>query len=169
MTIELNKRYILDKPSIALKLERMALEIAERNIDADHIVLAGIEPAGPLMNTILKRYLKEFFAGKVDCISIKVDDKKQPGKVVVEPMPDLSSTVLVVTDDVSNSGKTQTYILKAFLENLPASIQMLVLVNRSHKKYPVQPDYVGFSLATTIEEYIDVEIEDGQITGAWMK
>ncbi len=147
----------------------MALEIAERNLHAGHIVLAGIEPAGPLMNAVIIKTLKKYFTGNVSAITIALDNKKQPVKVTVSENPDLSGAVLIITDDVSNSGKTQTFALQPFLNPLPKAMQTLVLVNRSHKAFPVQPDYVGVSLATTIEEYIDVEIEDEKLTAVWMK
>ena len=165
----MGKKYILDKAAIQLKLERMALEIAERNLDAAHIVLAGIAPAGPLMNEVITKALKKYFAGAVSSVTITLDNKKVPKKVSVSESPDLTEAVLIITDDVSNSGKTQTFALQPFLSPLPKAMQTLVLVNRSHKAFPVQPDYVGISLATTIEEYIDVEIEDNVLTAVWMK
>jgi pyrimidine operon attenuation protein/uracil phosphoribosyltransferase len=69
---------------------------------------------------------------------------------------------------VANSGKTLTYALKPFLDFHPKKIETLVLVERSHKTFPVQPDYVGLSVATTIEEHIYVEVEGEEITGAYL-
>lgn len=165
----MNRKYILDRQAIALKLERMALEIAERNTDARRIVLAGIAPNGPLMNAILKDHLSQFYEGAVETITITLDNKRQPAAITLSEPPDWQDAIVIITDDVSNSGKTQAYAMKPFLEPLPISVQTLVLVNRSHKKFPVQPDYIGFALATTLEEYIDVEVADGQLVGAWMK
>jgi pyrimidine operon attenuation protein / uracil phosphoribosyltransferase len=34
------------------------------------------------------------------------------------------------------------------------------LVDRKHKSFPIQPDYVGMSLATTLKEHIDVKIRN---------
>ena len=44
----------------------------------------------------------------------------------------------------------------------------IVLVERTHKTFPVQPDYVGLSVATTLEEHIYVELTDTEITGAYL-
>ncbi len=165
----MSKKYILDKEGIALKLRRMALEIAERNLDTRKIILAGIAPAGPIMNAILQKHLAQYITAEIETLDITIDNKRQPRDIRLSAEPAWEDAVLIITDDVSNSGKTQTYVLKPFLHHLPQTLQCLVLVNRSHKKYPVQPDYIGISLATTIEEYIEVEIENGELVGAWMK
>jgi pyrimidine operon attenuation protein / uracil phosphoribosyltransferase len=158
----------LHKEQISLKLERMALEIAERNVDAGRIVLAGIVPNGVIMNRYLRGFLAECFEGRIEEISVSLN-KRHPEEVIVEGNAPIDDAVLVLVDDVANSGKTLTYALKPFLEHHPVSVQTLVLVARTHKKFPIQPDYVGFSLATTLQEYIDVEVENGEITGAWVE
>jgi pyrimidine operon attenuation protein/uracil phosphoribosyltransferase len=60
------------------------------------------------------------------------------------------------------------YALKPFLNFQPKQIQTLVLVERTHKTFPVQPDYVGLSIATTLEEHIYVELKGDEITGAYL-
>ena len=45
-------------------------------------------------------------------------------------------------------------------------IQTLVLVERSHKEFPVSPDYVGLSVSTALDEKIIVETEGDEIVGA---
>ena len=76
--------------------------------------------------------------------------------------------MIIIIDDVTNSGKTLLYALKPFLEYYPRKIQTLVLVERSHKTYPIHPDYVGLSLATTLQDHIYVEVKDNEITGAYL-
>jgi pyrimidine operon attenuation protein/uracil phosphoribosyltransferase len=58
--------------------------------------------------------------------------------------------------------------LKPLLEQLPKKIQTLARVERTHKTFPVDVDYVGFSVSTTTDEHILVEVEKGEVTGAWM-
>jgi pyrimidine operon attenuation protein/uracil phosphoribosyltransferase len=77
--------------------------------------------------------------------------------------------VVIIIDDVANSGKTLLYAVKPFLEFQPKKIQTLVLVERSHNNFPVRPDYVGLSISTTLQEHIFVEVKDGEVTGAYMK
>ena len=93
-------------------------------------------------------------------------DKKNPKKISIAKENNFNDAVIIVTDDVANSGKTLLYALKPFLDFYPKKIQTLVLVERSHKKFPVAPDYVGLSISTATDERIIVETKSGKITGA---
>ena len=70
---------------------------------------------------------------------------------------------------VCNSGKTLLYALKPFIASQPKKIQTLVLVERTHTSFPVRPDYVGLSIATTIQEHIFVEVKGEEVIGAYLK
>jgi pyrimidine operon attenuation protein/uracil phosphoribosyltransferase len=60
------------------------------------------------------------------------------------------------------------YALKPFLSAQPKKFQTLVLVERSHKLFSIQPDYVGLSINTTLQEHISVQVKEGEIEGAWL-
>ena len=141
------------------------MEIAERNTDAAKIILAGIEPNGTVMAATIKMLLKEWFPGEIEEISIRLN-KRHPTEIILSENTDLQNSVVVLVDDVANSGKTLTYALKPFLENFPAKIQTLVLIDRTHKEFPVKPDYVGLSIATSLEDYVAVELTGGKLSGA---
>jgi pyrimidine operon attenuation protein/uracil phosphoribosyltransferase len=96
-------------------------------------------------------------------------DKKEPKEVTVSRAMDFTGKVIIVVDDVANSGRTLLYAMKPFLDFLPKKIQALVLVARSHNSFPVHPDYVGLSIATTLQEHIYVEVGKGKVLGAYMK
>ncbi|MEO7312325.1 MAG: phosphoribosyltransferase family protein [Chitinophagaceae bacterium] len=161
------KNYILDKTLADRKLERMALEIAERNTDADCIVLAGIWESGSVMAAKLLPMLQKSFVGTIDLVKLLID-KKNPKAVTIEPVTDFNKKVVIIVDDVANSGKTMTYAIKPFLEFQPQKIQTLVLVERTHKTFPISADYVGLSVSTTLQEHIFVETEGAEITGAYL-
>ena len=84
-----------------------------------------------------------------------------------QSMP-FENKVIIIVDDVANTGRTMLYALKPFLQAHPKKIQTLVLVERSHKLFPIQTDYVGLSITTTLQEHIAVETEGDEITGAWL-
>jgi len=62
-------------------------------------------------------------------------------------------------DDVSNTGRTLFYAVKPLLGVLPRRVEVAVLVDRKHKLFPIQPDYVGLSLYTTLKDNIEVTLE----------
>ena len=162
----MEKRTILNTAQIELKLKRMALQLAERNLNQEGIVLAGIAPHGTLLVQKLKPLLQKHYKGSIETLEIELD-KKHPAEIKLSEGYEFRLPALVIVDDVANSGRTLTYALKPFLQYQFATIQTLVLVDRTHKAFPIQPDYVGLSLATTFQEYIDVEVNEGEITAAW--
>lgn len=166
MTAE--KKYILDKAVAARKLKRMAYEILENNTGEEYIVLAGIRESGSVVARNIQQLLSAISSVKTDLITITLD-KHQPKDVTVNKDIDFTGKVIIVIDDVANSGKTLLYALKPFLAYQPKKIQTLVLVERSHKTFPVHPDYVGLSMATTLQEHIYVEVDDKDVLGAFIK
>lgn len=162
------KKYILNGKQAEWKIRRMALQVLEENIDGGEIILAGVAPNGSLIAQKIKALIQPSLEAEV-LIQEIVLDKKHPGTIELNPCIHLDGKIVILVDDVANSGKTLTYAIRPYLEAHPKSIQTLVLVERTHKKFPIKPDYVGCSLASTIEEYIDLDVEDGEIKGAWMK
>jgi pyrimidine operon attenuation protein/uracil phosphoribosyltransferase len=157
--------FILSKEIAYRKMQRMAYEIVERNSNEKQIILAGIKENGLIIAEILYGFLKEIFKGELSVIAIALD-KRNPKNISISDEINFEDKVIVITDDVANSGRTLLYALKPFLAFYPKKIQTLVLVERSHKEFPVTPDYVGLSIATALSEKIIVETEDREIAGA---
>jgi len=164
----MSKNYILTAGVADKKLRRMAYEILENNADEPSLILAGIRESGSVIARCIQKILSEISEIKTELITVSLD-KKKPGTVELSQHPDFNNQVVILIDDVANSGKTLTYALKPFIEFHPKKIQTLVLVERSHKTFPVQPDYVGQSVATTLQEHIFVEVEGDSVTGAYLE
>lgn len=161
------KNYILDGDVAAKKLHRMAYEILENNTEEQQLVIAGIREHGVVIARNLAEILQSISSKTIELISITID-KKQYQSISIDQHIDLNGKVVIIVDDVSNSGKTLTYALKPVLEFSPKKVQTLVMVERSHRKFPVHPDYVGLSLSTFLHEHIYVEVEGNQVTGAYV-
>lgn len=168
LIMDANRKYILDAPTAAKKLERMAFEIAEQNVgETSHLYLVGIRDHGVVIAHSLLTHLQSIFKGTIEVLELGLD-KRNPGEIVLSAQRDFTGATIVLIDDVSNSGKTMLYALKPFLAFQPAKIQTLALVERSHKAFPVSTDYVGISLATTEQAHIYVEVENDRIAGAYL-
>jgi pyrimidine operon attenuation protein/uracil phosphoribosyltransferase len=163
-----DKKYILSKEVVEKKLRRMAFEILENNIDEKEIILAGIRESGSVVAKVIQKMLGEISDIKTELITITID-KNEPTNVSLSKTIDFNQKVIVVIDDVSNSGKTLLYSMKPFIDFHPKNIQTLVLVERTHTSFPVRPDYVGLSLATTLQEHIFVEVKGEEVTGAYLQ
>ena len=147
------------------KLQRMAFEILEKNIGEKEIIFAGIKESGLIIAHIIKTLLQDVFKGKISVIEIDID-KKNPKIISIPKENNFDNAVIIITDDVANTGKTLLYALKPFMEFYPKKIQALVLVERSYKEFPVAPDYVGMSVSTATDEKIIVETNGTEILGA---
>lgn len=163
-----DKKYILTKEVADKKLRRMALEICERNYNETELLLIGIKDHGIAVAEKMSAYIKETFSGKLTVHALSID-KKAPAEVQVMPQADYTNKVIVLIDDVANSGKTMLYALKPLLSAYPKKIQTLALVERTHKSFPVDIDYTGLSVSTSLDEHIYVEVEAGEVQGAWME
>ena len=156
---------ILDKETAHRKLQRIALEIAERNHDKEELILLGIKENGIHIAHLLGGFLKDCFSGSIFIVSLSMN-KKRPDLVSLSTEVDFNDKNILLVDDVANSGSTLLYALKPLLEFHPAKIETVALVERTYKKYPIHIDYVGMSVATTKEENIVVMVEHGMVTGA---
>ena len=146
----------------------MAFEILENNFGETSFILAGIRESGTVIAETIQRLLTEIAGLQTELITVSLD-KKNPSTVEISRPLDFKNKVVILIDDVSNSGKTLMYAIRPFLDTSPKKIQTLVLVERSHNAFPVKPDYVGLSVATTIQEHIYVEVEKGLVKGAWLE
>src|SRR5690349_5298113 len=136
------KNYILTQPVAGKKLRRMAYEILENNADEQQLILAGIKENGSVIARNIQRHLQDIAADRLKTRLIEISlDKKRPGAVTISEALPFDDEVIIIIDDVAMSGKTLLYAMKPFLEFHPRKIESLVLVERSHKAFPVQPDY----------------------------
>lgn len=162
-----NKKYILQGDVIAKKLKRLALEVIENNIDEKELIFVGVQTTGVIIARWLQKLVRKLSDIKIEILTMDID-KQMPKDVVLSAPMNFNGKVVVLIDDVTNSGKTLLYAMKPFLEFHPKKIQTLVLVERSHTQFPVSANYKGVSLATTLQEHIIVEVEGEMITGAYL-
>jgi pyrimidine operon attenuation protein / uracil phosphoribosyltransferase len=164
------KNYILTQQAAETKLRRMAFEILENNSGEQQLILAGIHESGSVIARNIQRHLQEIAGDRLVTRLISIGlDKRSPGPVTLSESLSFDDQVIIVIDDVANSGRTLLYAMKPFLEFHPRKIESLILVERSHKAFPVQPDYTGLSLSTTLQEHIYVEVEGDTVKGAWLE
>lgn len=164
------KNYILSQEVAEKKLRRMAYEILENNSDEQQLILAGIRDNGSVIAQTIQRMLSEIAGSRLSTRLISISlDKRNPGPVTLSEILPFDDQVVIVIDDVAMSGKTLLYAMRPFLDYHPRKIESLVLVERTHKTFPVQPDYTGLSLSTTLQEHIYVEVDGDLVKGAWLE
>jgi len=157
----MKKVLILDNEAIQQKTTRIAYQIVEDNYDESELIIIGIRPNGYGYSQQLKREIEAIDGMKVTLIELDLN-KKLPleGEIKLDlGKKTLDNKVVIIVDDVANTGKTLYYALKPVMEYSPKKVQAVVLVDRQHKLFPVSPDFVGLSLSTTLQEHIVVEFD----------
>ncbi len=157
----MNKTLILNSKQIEQKINRIAYEIYENNYNEKEIVVAGIEGNGYLLAKRLEKVLIEIAPIRIKLIKIVVDKKNPIGKEIKIELTEKEVTdkVIILVDDVLNSGKTMIFGAKPFLSSPIKRLTTVVLVDRGHNRYPIKADFVGLSLSTTLQEHITVELD----------
>ena len=108
----------------------------------------------------IKKNLDSISTIKSDLLSISLE-KTAPSSKEIEvsgSTESIANAVVILVDDVLNSGRTLVFSLARILEFNPKRISTYVLVDRIHRNFPVKADHVGMSLATTIKERVELEL-----------
>ena len=152
---------ILDVQGIDQKIKRLAWQIYEKNLAEKEIIVVGISERGLMLAKQLAVHIQEISKIKTKLAHLELDkDNPYNKKVALNlEIKEYTNKVVVLVDDVLNSGKTLMYAAKHFLTTPLKRLAIMVLVDRNHNRYPVKADYVGLSLATTLQEYINVELK----------
>ena len=161
----LKKSLILSDKEIQQKLIRMAYQIYENNVDEENIAFAGIWDRGYVLAKKIQSLFTKISGNSSDLIKISLD-KFTPTQADITldvEAESLQDKVIILVDDVLNSGKTLAYSLKPFLSVSIKKIETAVLINRDHPTFPLSATYTGFSLSTTIKEHIEVLISEEKI------
>ncbi len=154
------KNQILEHTKIQHKIERIAYQIYETNVEEDEIVVAGITGGGLLLAKKIAAMLKKITQASVVLCEVGMDKKDPLSSGVTTSLPekDYENKSVVLVDDVLNSGTTLIYGVHHFLKTPLKQLKTAVLVDRNHKKYPVKADFKGISLSTSLNEHVRVEL-----------
>lgn len=162
--MESTNTILLSSKQIQQRIDRIAYQVYEDNTEEKEIIVAGIRSTGYQVAEMLSAVLKKIAPFNIQLIDVQLDKHSQTMNEIRIPLTgaQLQGKVIILVDDVLNSGKTMMYALKPFLAADIKKIRTAVLVDRNHRRYPIAADYVGHSLATTLQEHVTVEIENGK-------
>lgn len=149
---------ILNSLQIQQRINRIAYQLYENNYQEKEIVVAGIASNGYLLAERVAKKLEEISSLKVKLAEIMVNKKDPLSQKVRVTLAEkeIKGKVVIVVDDVLESGRTMLYGIEPFLAAAVKRLVTVVLVDRDHHSFPVRADYVGISLATTMQEHISV-------------
>ena len=161
---------ILNATQIRQKIARIAFEIYEHNFEETELVLVGIAENGFFFAELLANELQKISPIRVSLHRLELN-KTNPSAASLSLKPELKTLqnkVVILTDDVLNTGKTLAFSLPLFLDAQVRKIEIATLIDRHNPLFPVAATYTGYSLATTLKEHIEVTFpEDGNF-GAYL-
>jgi pyrimidine operon attenuation protein / uracil phosphoribosyltransferase len=163
-TMKKKASIIMDAVQIERSIVRMAWEIYEKHHLDKRIILAGIHGRGADLMHRLANKLRSISDLEVETAEISIN-KQKPWSNNISYTPSLfdqlHETPLVVVDDVLNSGKTLLYALHPIMGYKIKKLTAVVLIDRSHKRFPILADVVGLKLSTSSHEHVRVTLDSG--------
>lgn len=134
-------------------LQRLSYEIAESLVEADELYLVALNHRGLCIaneiNNDLSRILPNcnISLGNVDVAG----DFKWSG---VAPSQVSSDIPVVIVDDVIHSGNTVMKVLVSLYDYGFKTVRTAFLAERHYRNFPISADFIGISLATTLQEHV---------------
>ena len=154
---------MMDQKRVQRALKRMAYQVAEYNRSGHAIRLIGIEPRGVVVAGLLGSYLSDIYEREipVDSLDVEVEAEDSPAPI---PSFSVEDTYPLVVDDVIFSGQTMFSAMNLIYRQLQLEeVHTAVLVDRGHRKFPIEAQFVGLELSTKLNEHVAVSIENDSI------
>ena len=162
-------RTIMIGRDIDRSLDRISLEIVERNHGVADLSIVGIHTGGVFLAQRIKRRIEEregvsLPAGNLD-ITLYRDDWSLISQNPIVKKSEIGFLLedrrVILVDDVLFTGRTIRAALDAIMDyGRPLSIQLAVLIDRGGRELPIQPDYVGMAVAASAGERVDVLLDE---------
>lgn len=152
---------ILNAEQIHHKIERLTWELYDRHSRTERLHVVGIKENGYWLANELVVRLRKISPIEVVLHELVIADKDNPDPELMNlDLPEGEELALV--DDVLNSGRTLLGAVIKLMSFKPKVLSTTVLVDRSHKRFPVKADLKGLSLSTTLQEHVELIVKDGQ-------
>ena len=153
---------ILNHQQIQQKITRLGHQIIENCPDESTIFIGGIAGNGFYLAKELSEIIEKNSTITSHVFEIEIDKEEPWSKKIKLSIEEskLKNCFIILVDDVINSGKTLQYALMKFLEQPTKSIKTVVLVDRTHRRYPIKADYFGLGLSTTFKDRIEIEFNE---------
>lgn len=159
---------ILDSNEITKTLRRLAHEVIENYVDLSDLVIIGIVTRGEhlakrLQNIISQIEKVEIPTGFLDVTLYRddLDHRKSLKPSKSSKVPNTDNKQVLLVDDVLYEGRTIRAALDAIKDfGRPASVKLLVLIDRGHRKLPISADFIGKNIPTSPNQKVKVNLKE---------
>ncbi len=151
---------LMDKARIGRSIQRMAIQVWEKLGQSDEIIIIGLNERGYATALQLQQHLEKYHEASLIEL-VKYDVKNLTHN---KPLPECSERFVLLIDDVIFSGKTMFDALTAIISTgEPERIEVLTLLDRGHRKYPIQSNITGMNISTKLGEHVEVMLTKNKL------
>ena len=159
---------ILSANELRRTIARLASQVLEQISDPSNLLLIGIPTRGVNLAEVLAKELQKITGLQIEQgildPTFHRDDLRKVGTRMVEPtnLPcPIEGKEVVLVDDVIFTGRTVRAALEALQTwGRPKRVQLLVMIDRGHREFPIQPDFCGREVPTRRTESIQLRLLD---------
>lgn len=165
----MTQHILSNSQDIERSLDRISLEIIERNHGVGELAIIGIHTGGVYLaerirSKIVEREQTDLPSGSLD-ITLYRDDWSLISQNPIVKKTDISFLVesrkIILVDDVIFTGRTIRAAMDAIMDyGRPKSVQLAALVDRGGRELPIQPDYVGMTACVGADRRVDVLLKE---------
>jgi len=156
------KQQIMNHQQIERKINRLAFQIIEHTYGIQTVYIGGVQGNGYVLAEKMIRFIQQQSDQQFVLFEIALHKHHplQHSIAISIPEQTLNQQTVFLVDDVINSGKTMQYALMKIIQQPVHEVYTAVLIDRQHRKFPIQANFFGLSLSTTLQNHINVSLAD---------
>ncbi len=152
-------------------ITRIAYQIYEDTRGSGKLLILGIHERGYRLAAMLAGNLSKIYGSEITARPIQVKDHKGGAVAADQELSEAArGKKVVIIDDVMYSGRSMFEAIRQITaEGRPEEIRLAALIDRGHRRYPVNIGYLGLYSPTKLREHVECRFtEDGEPEGVWL-
>lgn len=132
---------------IARRVGQIAAELDRVYADGDEVLMLGVLRGAYMLLADLSRQMT--VPRRVDFIALSsYDGASSSGgvRLIMDARVSLAGRHVLIVEDILDTGRTLSYLLRLFRARGPASLRTCVLVRKPNPEVEVDVDFVGFDI-----------------------
>lgn len=138
---------LITAEAISARVAEIAAEIDRDYADAEEVLMLGVLRGAYIFLSDLSRALT--VPRRVDFIALSSYEKANNlggVRLIMDARISLAGRHVLIVEDILDSGRTLSYLLRLFGARGPASIRTCVLVRKPNPEVDIDVDYLGFDI-----------------------
>lgn len=152
-------------------IARIAYQIFEDTRGSDQLLILGIFERGYRLAEMLAAKLSDIYGTEISAHAVRVKEQPEPSNLSEADLPEsFSGKKVILIDDVLYSGGTMFEAIHLITSaGRPEEIRVAALIDRGHRRYPVDISYLGLYSPTKLKEHVACRFTNkGEPDGVWL-